>query len=266
LGGIIYKIKKRKEIEVIISENTINPVPCYMHGPYCSYALLNILKPGKFVYPPLTFEFEPLYIGEGKENTTYSRPKQSKKGRSEPTNEREERILEIGVENILIRMIGYYKDKDHSKLVEAKILNIMPRDMLTNGRYPYLKSDQKKLYDDECYVSEYERETYDTLEKINKIKTKREDEFDCYYYSLNDLYSNIFNKQYNSKTLNPKLKYEIIKNPYGFNSIEIKEHSNREIGELLGIDLKIIKLFIDEANLKTQKESIYEKYKKMEKK
>lgn len=254
---------------MIISENTINPVPCYMSGPYCSYALLNMLKPGKFVYPPLTFEFEPLYIGEGKENTTYSRPKQSKKGRPVARNEREERILEIGVENILIRMIGYYKDKNHSKLVEAKILNLMPRDILTNGSYPYLKSDQKKLYDDECYVSEYERETYDVRKKLKVLKIKKLDElgWDGHFISnLSDLYSKSFNKQYNSKTLNPKLKYEIKKNPYGCDGAIIKEHSHREIGELLGIDLKIIELFIDESNLKTQKTSIYEKYKKMEKK
>ena len=114
---------------------------------YEVYLLMDSTKPGRYKYGPIECTHEPFYVGCGKR---YIRVRESKAlGRQRDKYllkvHRMEEIINAGG-YIRHQIIGCYFTETKSKLVEKKIMNLIPRNVLTNATFhfceiPLLKED-----------------------------------------------------------------------------------------------------------------------------
>ena len=128
---------------------------------YVVYALLDNSKSGIYNHGPLKFQAEPFYIGHGKKG----RPKSSATFNILNWQTRKNRRLDKiyrSKNSVCMMIIGRFQTKVKAKLVERKILNIIPRDSLTNATFPDCNLDLLK--NDYSTLTEY------WLRKEGKLK------------------------------------------------------------------------------------------------
>jgi len=114
---------------------------------YEVYLLLDSTKPGKYVYGPIECTHEPFYVGSGKR---YVRVRESKLvGRQKDKyTHKVKRMIQIIKQGGCIRhqIVGCYFTETKARLVEKKIMNLIPRNVLTNStshlcEIPLIKED-----------------------------------------------------------------------------------------------------------------------------
>ena len=117
---------------------------------YEVYVLTDGTKPGDYNYGPLFFGYEPFYVGHGE----IGRHRKSM-GVGRQLDKycfKTQRMIEIISKGGSIRpkIVGYFYTKTKAALVEKKLMNLIPRNILTNSLYhlcevPLVKEDYKLM-------------------------------------------------------------------------------------------------------------------------
>lgn len=249
-----------------ITEYATNPSKCISYGPFCVYAILNSKIDGEYKFGPLEFEHPPIYVGQGNLN----RPAASLQApwlKEQFKTEKDEKIYEIRYYAIP-RIIAYFDNKYDAKLVEAKVLHLIPKNYLTNANFPYLKPEERILYKSECFVAEFEMKN----ENINGniIKTKRElmkklklKNISCggeNDFRQDFLIFNYYKKLTTDRELQQKIKFKM-KDGFWKDSI-IFEQSLEEVAEILDIK-DFYDLYEQLKSLREEKERIITELQKL---
>jgi len=160
-----------------------NPVKCLHYSTYVVYVLLDETKPGKYKFGPLSFDYEPFYVGEGQR----IRPAKSKKSvsfESDISTAKEERIYQMDNDDVGTQIIGYYKDKNEAKFIEAKMLYLIPKKYLVNSNFPFLPESKRQLNVSECFVCKKERQKRIIKQAMSKLYYKKDTGM---FYMLNNV-------------------------------------------------------------------------------
>lgn len=128
---------------------------------YEVYVLTDMTKPGKYQYGLITLEYEPFYVGHGR----IGRMKKSWNIDWDNIHTfKQQRILEIGKKggNIYGYKLGLFYTKNKASVVEKKVMNIIPRELLTNSVINY------------CPVPLTEKDLNIHLKHLNQTKENKE--------------------------------------------------------------------------------------------
>ena len=116
---------------------------------YCRYevyVLMDSTIPGKFMFGPLVFDHEPFYVGHGRNGR--AKISASIGRQQDKYNFKSKRMKDIQDNGGYIRwtVINRFKTKTKAFVVEKKIMNLIPRNYLTNSllhlcEVPLLESD-----------------------------------------------------------------------------------------------------------------------------
>ena len=104
---------------------------------YVVYVLMDSLKCDKYQFDQLQFNYEPFYVGCGKN----IRPRESaalgrQLGEYTAKVDRMKRIVAAGGV-VRIQIVGRFSTKKKAELVEKKLMNLIPHNFLTNGVYHF---------------------------------------------------------------------------------------------------------------------------------
>lgn len=119
---------------------------------YETYVLCDSRRPGRYVFGPLQLTHEPFYVGHGKRNRY---KKSMALGRQlDKYCFKVKRMIEIIEGGGVIRpvIIGRYYTKRKAEVVERKLMNTIPKDLLENSVFslceiPLTKEDCNCRYD-----------------------------------------------------------------------------------------------------------------------
>lgn len=92
------------------------------------YSLLDIRKPGSYIFGPLVFTHSPFYIGHGngKQRVKKSRDYLQQSGEYNlKVKKMEEIYKETGNSSMRVKIIGKFKTKNKAALVERKIIQLI---------------------------------------------------------------------------------------------------------------------------------------------
>ena len=108
---------------------------------YEVYSLCNLAIPGPFVYTKygftLTFPYKPFYIGQGQTDRSIDSAavgRQRDKG-GEKIQYLEE--MQQKRQSVRIEILGVYHTSQKAKVIESKLLNLIPKSDLTNCEFPW---------------------------------------------------------------------------------------------------------------------------------
>lgn len=129
--GLLEDCKSQKEID------EAHDLWDYFYGEppysYYVYVLLDGRRPGKYKFGPLEFTYEPFYVGHGKKDRVKKSGMLSRQ--LDKYCHKVKRMIEIEKDGGVIRyqIVGYFYTKEKAALVEKKLMNVIPRNYLTNG-------------------------------------------------------------------------------------------------------------------------------------
>ncbi len=104
---------------------------------YEVYVLCDEHQSGHYEYGPLTFQYKPIYVGSGKRGRSIESAavgRQRDKG-GEKVHVLEE--MQQRNDKVRICIIGKFYTEKKAKVVEMKLLNLIPKSILSNGEFPF---------------------------------------------------------------------------------------------------------------------------------
>lgn len=117
---------------------------------YQVYALLDGRRQGKYEFGPLLFNYEPFYVGCGDKRRAERSARLSRQ--MDKYTHKVKRMMEIERDGGIIRcqVISYFYTRYKALLVEKKLMNLIPRQYLTNStihlcEVPLKEEDYKNI-------------------------------------------------------------------------------------------------------------------------